>query len=246
MKKFLLNYNPGSKGDFLTNFFNTKQFFSDNLLNKSKVFGPSLHRSFNNIEFENVIKKDFVMCCGHRCHLFSYDIMKKYNCSFIQLNVEEFYMKTVAVEYIFKTAFHKFSVFDFLKDQNNFYKENFTKFKKIEYFIDIDLIKKELEINDFNRRIELEYKLNNLNDLIDEIKQHNNATPSYASVINYEQIYIKKNYFFFFETFKDFDENLFNNLLKKTWLPEKFNIFGKLWQPKDYGYLSNIDNTNTI
>lgn len=269
MERYLLDYNPGSKGDFLCNFLNNIDI--DNNLDKNNrsrnnysflKHEPTLwNENFDRIKYENdfrIFLEEYEYLKIFPCHMawnIPLDILEKYNIKIIHLYVEEYYRKSSLLESYIKNLFVEINPKKRKKIDTN----------KIEYNFDIILLDNDLEINNKNRVYMSDLlftgiRNNNLDEIFKEyrvfnyffdkpsfFKQHDiikenidNNHNKKSSYVTYSDLWIKKDFSHLQEILEfDFNKDLLANNISKTWLPEEFNLWGKTWRMKDYGYITS-------
>jgi len=239
MTKYILDYNCGQKGDFLSNYFNNNGLNIENNFNKSltnkvnlKLLSNYLKQGdFNTIE--QFLSQDFIIISGMNLQLISKTLLEKYNCKVIRLLTEEKFIKTCFVECVIKHNTASVDPISMMKITKKFDIDSFKFFKKIKYQIDFKLIKENVELTDENRG----KKIINLIETYDEGHFAKNIIHGNVyKILNYGDIYVNKKYDLLYEIKPDFDPIHYENLLEKTWLPDIVNFFGYDINLRSYGY----------
>ena len=235
MRKYILHYFGGSKGDFLCNFINNSSFIEEtSSFNKSQSLIPyfkSLQfKEFNYYDALNCLKNDDLIFPGHCCYKIPKKFIIKSKVQIIDFFYEKKFHKTILIERAFK---------NFSKILNEKEKINYLRmmnlsvlpdeFNSIYYYADIFLVRDKLKVNDINRAAFLKTAFE---------KESIFYKSAYQSVvIDYERIFFKKD-FSILKNYFEFDEDRLFELIEKTWLPEEIDLFGTIWKPKDFGYLT--------
>jgi hypothetical protein len=223
-EKYIIEYTPGCRGDFLCNFLNYNELFlSDKKSSMSKSIGLNLKKisqdSFVNKksptieELYSLLNKiENLFTPSHSMTFFGkecFDLIKEKNFKIIKIKIDKDYYKNVWIENTFKTQ-----VFSISNNQDNFNFKN--DFEKIDY-IDTRLTPQNSSYT---------FLFDTYNKLGNEDKY----------IINYEDLYfnIKIDKFF-----PNIDLNLYKNFLKKAELKKEIEIWGKKYYPADYGYIWN-------
>lgn len=256
--KIILEYIPGTKGDFLARFL-TDQSIKLTELGRSADLEESLkflsrykedvgyyNPSFDN--FEKYLSKKFgKVITAHELFFLSnakqyYSILQKYNMSIVKICYDKQFYKTIQIEDLFKN-----SKADYADYKERIIKEHYQNQKiddAFKFSIDFFLLQRNIEINNTNRAELLHNFLSNpitsklinrqwglKNEIFNSEKQKQNK-----NIINYKDLYIDFN--LSNPIFDEINTELFPSMVAKTWLPEKIVLFSETWKPKDYGYLN--------
>jgi hypothetical protein len=166
------------------------------------------------------------------------ELLKKYDYKIIKCSVEQQFIQIASIEAIFKVYSKK--IFRNLQGWKSIVATNPQKYKfqKLKYWIDLYLVENSIEITDKNRANFLHKKC------LDWEKESGNVHRLHLAkqdekiykIFNYSDVFINKKYDIFYEIDPQFDPVLYENFLQKTWLPDKIELFGEEFYPKDYGY----------
>lgn len=232
MTQYILNYNSGTKGDFLCNFINSNTVQIENTNNKSKseydFFKKLFYIDFNEISAIEFLKNNMEVKIfpAHFADKIPRDFLLEHDIKLIHLVANKKYLQTISLESLFKNITNEFKNSDI----------------KSEW--DQKLIKNNMLVDDKNRILLIKKVLDNLKNSIQQQALVNLRITKHQTdddiILDYKKLYIDKNFTELVELF-DIDVNLLSIAIEKTWLPDEIYHFGQVFYPKLYGY--RIDET---
>ena len=232
MTQYILNYNSGTKGDFLCNFINSNTVQIENTNNKSKseydFFKKLFYIDFDEISAIEFLKNNMEVKIfpAHFADKIPRDFLLEHDIKLIHLVANKKYLQTISLESLFKNITNEFKNSDI----------------KSEW--DQKLIKNNMLVDDKNRILLIKKVLDNLKNSIQQQALVNLRITKHQTdddiILDYKKLYIDKNFTELVELF-DIDVNLLSIAIEKTWLPDEIYHFGQVFYPKLYGY--RIDET---
>jgi hypothetical protein len=221
MRKYIIEYVGGTKGDLITGFLNnTLQLTNINNVGKSpynlnfsklKKFTPNHNNreKQNPNEWKMPDKQDFIKVLEQDKFLFInshkiwflvddswYDIVENCGYTIKRISFDRKYFRDVRIESLFK---------------------NSTKYNAES----------------------LQFELSKLKENYIHYLRYNKETYR-RETWDYESLF--KNFEIFNEdpVFKNYDIETYKKLVEKSWLPAEIKQYGKIWYPADYGYLQKF------
>ena len=241
----IIEYNGGSKGDFLTNFLCKTNNIVYNGLSQDtgndtyflKTIGlrdsPSTDEDALIAQFYKHSNRTALPC--HRTDIFP-DKLKKViqqHRQTYKIVYSDKFLKTVQLEGFFKQC-TRVSVFEHVRSW--IAPSLHQRLQHMEYWIDVELANLECDLTNENRIARLEQLLSGYPSNTEYYRNPLVVGIPGTIILNYQDLYIDFN--LDNRLFAGYDKKLFRQLVAKTWLPETIPAFGKTWVPKDYGYLN--------
>jgi hypothetical protein len=233
VKKYILNYKGGSKGDFLCNFINGFDITLIDSFNRSQCLAPQ----FKSLGIFDTALPDeipnYMIFPTHNAHLIPDHYLRKHNLTVIELLIID-HINTVKIESHFKN-FPRIMDPDFkikyIKQKNIDPSLRKEFFQNAIYRIDLQLITEEIALTDANR-------CKKLDGLLEDSK-FEDVVRCGELCLSYEDIFVNKDFRGLAALFP-IDHLRLSSEIDKTWLPDKIEIFGKTYRPRDYGYRNEI------
>lgn len=227
MTQYILNYDGGTKGDFLCNFINANTVQIENTNNKSKSDYDFFKKLFY-IDFDEISAVEFLknnvevkIFPAHFADKIPKDFLLEHDIRLIHLVADKKYFQTISLESLFKNITNEFKKLDI----------------KSEW--DQKLIKNNMLVDDKNRILLVKKVLDNLKNEIQQKELMNLRIRKHLTyddiILDYKKLYIDKNFTELVELF-DIDVNLLSIAIEKTWLPNEIYHFGQVFYPELYGY----------
>jgi hypothetical protein len=238
MKTKIINYDPGSKGDFIVNFLNDKISFE--LLGQSsasagsdtRTYGQSLLNSELGKYVDLLLQSDYQeeYISSHSIIYMNNEMLsrlyQKYD--LYHIYVEEEWQQHVNIDIMFK-VFTKPIHISLVEKSKKLFEKNV--FEKLEYVIDFQLLQMSKDITNENRFEFINFYIKN--------NRFFNTKNTFVKSLNYSKI--------FTSTFSDlenllsssnkkFDKDLYIAALKKSFLPKTIDAFGKTFNIEELGY----------
>ncbi|MEY4432818.1 MAG: hypothetical protein RLZZ44_948 [Bacteroidota bacterium] len=240
MEKYFLDYRGGLKGDFFANYFNYNKLFIEGNYCRSLSVGINFKflETFTNLSEnfqKNIIDSEQKIIPGHYLYKLDNTFLEKTKRKILKINIEKQFYKTAAIEWLIK---HLLQIPKNLEKMQQLTKEEYFTFgKDVYYRIDVELIKENIQLTDSNR---FHFLQKNLSKMLEyKCLTYDNINLNYENVhknLFYGDIFINQKYDCIYELFSNFDSKNYDELLKKTWLPDITNVFGYDLDLRKYGY----------
>lgn len=238
MKTKIINYEPGSKGDFITNFLNGKISFEKNGQSsasagtESRVYGQGLINSeldkYVDLLLNSSFKEKYIS--SHSIIYLTDDLLnklsEKYN--LYHICVDSNWQKQVNIDIIFKVFIKPLHQSLIEKSKKMYGEETASKLK---YNIDLQIANTVKNITDQDRIdfvnffIERNVFFNNKNPLIKQVNYNDLFAEPFDGIAYLMESNNKK-----------FKSSFYKPILQKTFLPKTIDAFGHTFNIEDLGY----------
>lgn len=237
----IIEYDGGTKGDFLTNFLCGTNYIGHNgLSNNDNNFLKTIGLRDSSQTSEDAIVQlfyksaDSIALPCHRTDIFT-DKLKEFiqqHCQTYKIVYSDKFLKTVHIEELVKQCTRP-TVFE---DISSWISTSLhQQLQHMEYWIDVELANLKHDLTNQNRIARLEKRLKGNTFRAEYYRNPLVVGIPGTIILNYQDLYIDFN--LDNALFAGHDKTLFRQLTAKTWLPETVTAFGKTWVPRDYGYL---------
>ncbi len=238
MKTKIINYEPGSKGDFIINFLNDKISFeklgqsSASAGAETRVIGQSLPNDQLDKYVDILLEKDYEepFISTHSLTDMTDSMLSRLSQKYelYHINIDDNWRVQANIDYIFKVLIREVHPSLVEKEKRLFDLEK--DFGKIEYIIDLKYIAAKIPVNDQNRikwmmSISKEIPKINISSLINSLSYNDLFSEPFIAVRSLRDM-----------IGKTFDEQLYRFVLKQSFLPKTIKVFNHTFNLEDMGY----------